>query len=395
MISVDEANKILKSTECSFGIEEIPISKSAGRILAKDIEASSDVPPFNRVMMDGIAVRFDEVAIGKPFKVKGILGAGEQHPDHNEFLEIMTGAFMPSNLDTVIPYEHLVIDNQTFTINQPFNKGQNVHLRATDARIGDCLVEHESPIGPAEIATAASMGNMHLQVYRRPICSILNTGNELVSIEQATSPFQIRASNGIAISAAISSFVESVNSSIIHDEIHTLKTSISKAFDESDVIIITGGVSAGKFDHVPVVLKELGVEILFHKVSQKPGKPILFGKKRDKIIFALPGNPVSSLMCTYAYVIPWIKKNTGFKNAFEFNVVRLKNIYSKKGSLSFYLPVCLKIEEGSLWANPIKNNGSGDFAGLTKADGWFLIPSDLNEVADGFLGKYIPFKPMV
>lgn len=395
MISVDEANKILKSTEFSFGIEEIPISKGAGRILAKDIEASSDLPPFNRVMMDGIAVRFDEVAIGKPFRVKGILGAGEQHPDHNEFLEIMTGAFMPSNLDTVIPYEHLVLVDQTFTINQPFKKGQNVHPQATDARIGDCLVATESFIGPAEIATAASMGYTHLQVYKRPTCSILNTGNELVSIDQPTGPFQIRASNGIAISAAIYNFVESINSYVIHDEIHALTTSVSKALDESDVIIITGGVSAGKFDHVPVVLKELGVEILFHKVSQKPGKPMLFGKKENKVIFALPGNPVSSLMCTYAYVIPWIKMNIGFKNAFEFNVVRLKNTYSKKGSLSFYLPVCLKIEDGTLWANPIKNNGSGDFAGLTKADGWFLIPSDLNEVADEFLGKYIPFKPMV
>ncbi len=394
MISINQAFEAIMNTERTFGEEKIYLEKASGRILAEQIIATSDLPPFNRVMMDGVAVKADTVKVNTSFPVGKIIAAGNTDPLIDMPCEIMTGAVMPSTLDTVIPYEHIKLESGICTILQDFKKGQNVHLRSSDSKEGDILISAHTKLCAAEIGVAASMGYSTVRVFQKPRVVILTSGDELVEVGVLPNSAQIRASNGFAISSAITPFSEVIEIKIVSDKIELLFNSITHALEKCDILIITGGVSAGKYDYIPEVLKSLAAEILFHKIAQKPGKPMLFATRGNQVIFGLPGNPVSCLMCTHAYIIPWIKKNTKYNTGTIWNKLPLAEDYYKKGGLTFFLPVRLSISEGAVVAHPVKNNGSGDFASLVDVHGWFVIPEEMNEVKKGFKGHFIPLKPL-
>lgn len=399
-ISVKEAEKIILSQQKDFGTETISFRNALGRVLAQDIRADRDLPPFNRVAMDGIAIKYEAFEKGiRTFKTVAVQAAGEEPKDIvgiDECIEIMTGAPLPSTTDTIIRYEDLQIKNGEAHVQvETINKGQNIHWKASDKKKDEVLIAANSMVTPSAISVVASVGLNQLLVKKLPKTAIISTGDEVVDIDDKPSPYQIRNSNAYAIEAVLKQ--HSISPTLLHlpDDEKTIRQQLQQALEEFDVLILTGGVSMGKFDYVPKVLEELSVQLLFYKVQQRPGKPFWFGHYNHKLIFAFPGNPVSSFLCLHRYFLLWVK------NCFQLSSPNLYAVLSDdvefKLELTYFLQVRLKMtEEGKLLAEPIKGNGSGDFASLTEADAFMELPSDKSFFRKGEVYKIWPVnKPFI
>ena len=392
MISVNEAFEIICNQTISGKPRRVALLDSIGKKLAEDVFADTDLPPFNRVMMDGIAVRHEELDTYNRFKIQGIQAAGKS----NQFdlisghcIEIMTGAMLPPSFDTVIPYEDITIESGFATINiQPKKKQANVHLQGTDFKKGEVLITRDTCVSPAEIGILASVGISEPLILNAPSIAIISTGDELVDITETPKSFQIRKSNVFAIQAALKKqvFLEST-AFHVSDESNDIKQKLKEILESFDIVILSGGVSKGKFDLIPEMLNELGVKQLFHRIKQKPGKPFWFGASENNLVFALPGNPVSTLVCCYRYVIPFLR-NQLLNTSLEFELKSIECDYVKKGSLTYFLPIVLS-ETG---VTPADGNGSGDFAHLANVDGWIEIPEEINDIKKGDTFRYLPFR---
>ena len=414
MLSVQEAENIvlqhkitLDTAPSEFLREGVLLMKSLGRILAEDLIADRDFPPFDRVTMDGIAIRFQDFKNGqRTFAVRGIQAAGAppltaQHPTGMGIcLEVMTGAMLPEETDTVIRYEDLHIEHGLAEILiETIDFQQNLHFKGIDRKLGDALILRGRKISSAEIATAATIGKTHLQVLKLPKIAIVSTGDELVNIAHTPLPYQIRRSNVYAIAAMLETEFK-IKSQLFHfnDNKELIFKGLKKVLSKFDIVILSGAVSEGKFDFVPKVLDELGVEKLFHKVAQRPGKPFWFGKFKDKsVIFALPGNPVSTFLCAYRYVVPFLKQSYELSTlhyplSIEYAVLSEKVVF--KPNLTYFLPVKLTYTEGGIMeAKPLAGHGSGDLANLNDADGFLELPQigDVFEKGEAFpLIRYRP-----
>ncbi|MCX8489816.1 MAG: molybdopterin molybdotransferase MoeA [Cyclobacteriaceae bacterium] len=395
MVSVPEATSIILSRLFQPKITKINLNECLGKILAEPIVADRDFPPFDRATMDGIALAFDSYQNGVTnFKIESIQAAGEPRKKLNSSsfcIEIMTGAMLPDGTDTIIPYEQIEIRNEYATINtKQVVKGQNIHLQGSDAKKNNQLLETGTVISPAEIALLASIGKTSVPVVSAPKIVIISTGNELIDIDQIPAPHQIRKSNSYALQAALAEL--GMASELLHlaDDLEQLKTETKQALLDFDVLLLSGGVSKGKFDFVPSVLESLGVHKLFHQVSQKPGKPMWVGTLGNKFVFALPGNPVSTFLCFHRYVRPWLLLSLGTKP------VTSKAILSKdfvfKGGITYFLQVKLANMDGRLMANPIVGGGSGDFVNLKDVDGFLELPSEKSSFNEGEAYPFIPFR---
>ncbi|MEM6723599.1 MAG: molybdopterin molybdotransferase MoeA, partial [Bacteroidota bacterium] len=282
MITVAEATDIVLSNTLSLGTETVPLAESLGRILAESFNADRDFPPFNRVTMDGIAILFSAFEDGtRAFPIQSTAPAGEvQQTLHNpkDCIECMTGAVLPNGCDTVIRYEDLTIENGTATINlDVLTWGQNVHKKGEDRQQGSQIVERGKKISPAEIGVGATIGKPEVEVMKTPSVLIISTGDELVNVDQTPAPHQIRSSNGHTIRAACAPYGLQIDEVHLLDDYETIKNKIAGYLDQYQVLILSGGVSKGKFDYVPGALAELKAEKLFHRVAQRPGKPFWFG----------------------------------------------------------------------------------------------------------------------
>ena len=255
----------------------------------------------------------------------------------------MTGAMLPIGCDTVIPYENISVAREIATMKvEALEKGQSIHPRAQDAKRHDNLLMPGRLITTAEIALFASVGWLEAEVYAFPKVAIISTGTELVDVHDKPLPHQIRRSNSHALQAALTTL--RCPSDIFHltDHYNTMEKELQKIFINHEIIILTGGVSKGKLDFVPDVLKEIGVEQHFHHVSQKPGKPFWFGSSKKQIVFALPGNPVSTFLCFYRYIKPWILKSNGIEKPFEKTI--LAQDFNFTTDLTYFLQVKIKNE---------------------------------------------------
>ncbi|MBL7826233.1 MAG: molybdopterin molybdotransferase MoeA, partial [Saprospiraceae bacterium] len=318
MLSVSEALKIILEHRGGFGSEPIEFLRARGRVLGAPIVADRDIPPYNRVAMDGIAIRFEEYKGGcRQFDILGVVGAGEQGPETvptSGCVEIMTGAALPPLFDTVIPYEHIDIQNgRAEILALQVKSGQNVHWKASDKPKGAVLALPGKVIGTVEMSVAASVGASMVHVKRLPKVAVFSSGNELVEVHELPNAFQIRRSNVFAIHAGLQSYsIEATYFHLSDDELN-IRTQLAEALNNFDVLILSGGISAGKFDYIPEVLVALGVQKKVHKVKQRPGKPFWFGvTQSQKPVFALPGNPISTLVCFLKYVRPWLDISLGF-----------------------------------------------------------------------------------
>ena len=388
MISISEATDIVLQNKSTFGLERIPLRQAYGRVLSEDLRADRDFPPFTRVTMDGIAITYQSFADGqRSFPIDGIQAAGAvqrslDNPQH--CLEVMTGAILPIGTDTVVRYEDLEMsDGQAKILVDTIKKGQNAHPKGSDRSTGELIIPANRRISPGEVGVAATVGKDLIQVRRLPNTLIIYTGDELVGVNETPLVHQIRTSNVYAIDSILSGW--NIEADMLHliDEKDQIRKELSRCLEEYDLIVLSGGVSKGKYDFVPEILEELGVQKRFHRVKQRPGKPFWFGHTEHTTVFALPGNPVSSFMCTYRYLIPWLRQSLGLI-PFPPAYATLSEPFSFKPDLTYFLQVKLVSEsDGQLLASPVAGRGSGDLANLADADGLLELPAEQENFAVG------------
>ncbi|RSC94918.1 molybdopterin molybdotransferase MoeA [Tenacibaculum singaporense] len=377
MITVEEAKHIILENTQDFGIEEIPFLEAVGRVLKEDIVADRDFPPFNRVAMDGIAInhRFFEHGI-RDFKIEGIQAAGspQQTLDNAaNCYEVMTGAVLPNNTDTVIRYEDVDINTLVATITiDEIKEGQNIHTQGSDKSEGTILIKKNTIISAAEIGVLATVGKATVKVAKQPKVMIVSTGDELVDVNENPLDHQIRRSNVYTLVSLLNDLKITAKTAHITDEKQILKENIASFLQEYDVLLFSGAVSKGKFDFLPEVLDELGVKKLFHRVSQRPGKPFWAGVTDNCNVFAFPGNPVSTFVNCLVYFYPWYYKSVGVQQ--EKQTATLAKDITFKPNLSCFMQVNLTSKNGQVYATPIQGNGSGDLASLVDADGFIELP---------------------
>lgn len=396
MVSVAEATAIIHQHALKPTKESVKAENLEGRILAESIKADRDFPPFDRVAMDGIAIRFESYEGGwRDFLVEGTQPAGQPRltlKDHRNCIEAMTGAMLPIGCDTVIPYEEVTIFNKLAKVkSQNVTRGQAIHGRAHDAKRGEELLSPGMLLSPAEVALLVTVGRAEAQVYSFPPTAIISTGNELVDVHDQPQPHQIRRSNSYALQAALTTLGCRPQLFHLTDERNAMERELSKIFTQFELIILTGGVSKGKFDFVPAVMEELGVEKKFHQVSQRPGKPFWFGVTKKQAIFALPGNPVSSFLCFYRYIRPWLLSNMGLSHHFGSAV--LAESFEFDLPLTYFVQVRTEMKSGKLLAYTIPGGGSGDFANLKNVDGFLELPLGVKSFPAGEAYPFIPFRP--
>jgi molybdopterin molybdotransferase len=380
MITVEEAQKIIIDTTSRAKTQKVPISQSNQRVLAEDIYASRNQPPFDRVTMDGIAINSESMTT--EYIIQGVQAAGQPQLElinKSMCIEVMTGAVLPQNTDCVIPYENIKIERDTKTAKvdiEDIISMNNIHKQSSDYKEGDLLVKTGTVITSPVCAVIASQGNSSVTVYKLPTIAIISTGSELIDLDQQVLPYQIFMSNSYAIESELKRFgINNIKKIHIPDNKKETESQIQEALNEFDIIILTGGVSKGKFDYIPDTLTELGVKRNFHKVSQKPGKPMWYGTKENKQVFALPGNPASCLVCLRRYVIPALEKQTNKKSAPTF--CRLKKQITFKKNFTLFAAVKAEFNtNGNLEAEPVINNGSGDFYAVGQSTGFIELPPD-------------------
>ncbi len=396
MISVSEALKIMQDRPYLFDQEVIGLGQACGRVLLKSIHADRDFPPFNRVMMDGIAIRHQDYVSGQtkfPITMTIAAGQGQQHiQGQGTAVEIMTGAVMPEGLDTVIRYEDLTIDDGTATImTSQVVKGANVHPRAFDRSGGSLIVKAPTTISPAEIGVAATVGSSRVTVAKMPHVAVVSTGDELVPIDQVPLPHQIRASNAPTIAAMLEKMGCSSVQVHLMDDREWVREKLASLLKEYSVILLIGGSSKGKFDYVPQTLRELGVTECFYRVKQRPGKPFMFGTYgQNQFVFALPGNPVSAFICMQYYFTYWMGVSLGLKHVLP-NAALTESVEFKP-DLTYFLQARIVNQDATLKAIPVRGHGSGDLANLADADAFLIMPRGQSDFPAGSIYPFISYR---
>lgn len=396
MVSVAEATRLIQQQGYRPATERVKIEDAVGRVLAEPVKADRDFPPFDRVAMDGIAVNYEAIAAGwEGFRVEGLQPAGQPRltlKNDKNCIEVMTGAMLPIGCDTVIRYEDVTVVHEMAKLKiRSVTRGQHVHPRAQDAKRGDTILSPGVQLSPGEIALLAAVGWLECAVHRFPKTAIVSTGDELVDIHDRPLPHQIRRSNSYALRAALQ--VLGCPADLFHlpDDQNVMEPQLEKLLKTYELIILSGGVSKGKFDKVPAALKTVGVQTIFHQVSQKPGKPLLFGTTARQVIFGLPGNPVSSFLCFYRYIRPWVLQAMGMTIP-DKQAVLVESVDLKNQDLTHFLQVTVKQEDGKLMAYPIPGGGSGDLVNLRQVTGFLEIPPGTSPAQKGAVFPFISFR---
>ncbi|MGV3587809.1 MAG: molybdopterin molybdotransferase MoeA [Adhaeribacter sp.] len=405
MITVAEATRLIQENTITLPITEVALTEANGCVLRENIYADRDFPPFHRVSMDGIAIQFASFQAGEDtFGIEGIQLAGvpaQRLEQLDNCLEVMTGAILPGNTDTVIRYEDLKIFERNgiryaHVFAAPKGRMQNVHQRGSDRQAADLLIPAGTLLSPAEIAVIATVGKTTVQVTQPPRIAIISTGDELVAITEMPLPHQIRQSNSYMLQAALQEQGVKAERFHLRDDKADLLAELKNLLSRFDALILSGGVSKGKADFVPEVLTELGVQKLFHEVAQRPGKPFWFGRVANgPVVFALPGNPVSTFVCFYKYVRPWVQASFGAPAALTPKAILQEETVFRL-DLTYFLPVKVAVgSSGMLVANPVHMGGSGDFAALLSADGFLELPPKQNTFSAGEVYVFYGFRKLI
>jgi molybdopterin molybdotransferase len=372
-----------------FAAEDVALAEASGRILRQTVVAERDQPPFDRVTMDGIAISYVSLTEGKQrFTIQGTQQAGDPVQtleDKTNCIEIMTGAVMPNNADCVIPVERITVEDGVAEVEAAYGAEPNqfIHRQGSDHRKGTEVLTAGCVISPMDIAIIASCGLETVSVSKRPTISVISTGNELVPPGKPIEDHQVRLSNAPALVAMLQGlgFVLTEHEHLA-DEPELLENRLAAHLGRSSVLILSGGVSMGKADFVPAVLANLGVELVFHKISQRPGLPMWFGIGPEKqAVFALPGNPVSTLVCCRQYVLPALLLASGRTPRATETAVLAEDV-TFRPKLTCFLPVRLRANaDGRLSAQPVPTNTSGDFTSLSGTDGYVELDREIDEFA--------------
>lgn len=382
-------------TPLQVASETVPLEEALGRVLAEQIRASRDYPPFDRSARDGYAVRsadvqgshavlecVGEVAAGAYFE-------GEIKP--GKCAAIMTGAPLPSGADAVVMIEATTKQNERVEIHQAVRADENVVPKASEARAGSLVLDCGTRLRADAIGVLAANGHTHVEVFRKPRVAILPTGNELVSASVEPEWFQIRDSNASSLAAqVIEAGGEPWQLGIARDSDEDLKSLISKGL-QADLLLVSGGVSVGKYDLVEHVLEGLGGEFYFRGASIRPGRPVVFGRIGEKFFFGLPGNPVSTLVTFMLFVRPVL--NTLAGGAFEepvFLRARLASPRAGKKDLTVFVPAYTRMRDGEPFVEPAAWQGSGDIVNFTAADCLMVFQPGQTSVDEGAWVDVLP-----
>jgi len=391
MLSVAEAFARVLATARPLPSETVPLPRAAGRVLADTLVADRDFPPFNRVAMDGIAVAHAAWAAGQTvFDIEHTQYAGApSQPLHSPTaaVEVMTGAMLPPGTDVVIRYEDLLLTGTRATVQIPAPEapGVNIHHQAADRRRGEVLLPPGTRLGPAELAVAATVGAAKVAVTRAARLAVVSTGDELVGIDKTPLPHQIRRSNAYALQALFGQAGADVSLFHLPDALDELRDGLTKIIGAGfDAVVLSGAVSKGRADHLPRLLRELGVREIFHEVNQRPGKPLWFGAHpAGPVVFGLPGNPVSTFLTACRYVRPWLRAvqrpaPDSAPRADEGPAPAVLTVDIQfKPQLAHFVPVRLSVDEqGRRLASPLRVGGSGDLTGLVGATAFLELPPE-------------------
>ncbi|NEU05738.1 molybdopterin molybdotransferase MoeA [Clostridium senegalense] len=401
MITIEEALKIIKEETKIIGLERVDIISSLNRVLAEDIYSKDILPPFDKSAMDGYAIKFEdttvcESAINAELDIVGLIRAGEYYEDElkqGQAIKIMTGAPVPKSANAVIQIEKVECKENKLIISDVVKKDTNIIKMGEEINVGDLAIPKGKVIRPTEIGFLASLGYSKVLTYKTPKIAIISTGDELLNIDEVLEKGKIRNSNEYSLMALCKNLdLEFISLGIASDKKEVLKGKITEGLESADIVITSGGVSAGDFDFVEDVLEEIGAKINFTSVAIKPGKPVTFATVKDKFFFGLPGNPLSLITTFEEFVKPAIKNISGF-NKIEDDMISVlaASKFKARNNRRKYIYVNITEKEGIYYANDLGNQCSNHLMTMSKANGIIIMNEDVREinVGDKVYGKFI------
>ena len=391
MLSYEQArNKVIEEIGKRTGpraTAAVSVWDALGLVLAQEIKTDREYPPFDRSTRDGYAVRAKEATPGAKLKCVGEIKAGDTVREAlapGTCVQIMTGAAVPAGADAVVMIEHTQREEDVVRFERAAQAGQNIVPRGSEAAAGQTILTTGMRLGYAELALAAQVGAVELQCAKRPRVAILSTGDEVVLVDETPGEFQIRNSNSVSLAAQVRiAGGEAVVLGNAADRVEDLGEKIERGLKE-DALVLSGGVSMGKYDLVETVLKAMGAEFFFDAVAIRPGKPAVFGMCQGKPVFGLPGNPVSTMVTFELFVAPAIDLLSGAKaRALPLVEARLGEAMKEKPGLAHFLPARVEWSGGAPVVKALKWQGSGDIAALAKANCFLVVPADKEKIEAG------------
>ena len=391
MTTVDEALAIVRRT-CSAGpAEKTPLREALGRVAASDVRTDVDWPPFDASAMDGYAVRVADAAGSRALAERsGLVAAGDLPPAplaRGEAVRVMTGAPLPPGTEAVVPVENVRRENRSVTALAAPHAGEHVRRRGESIRSGQVLVARGSRLGPPEIALSALAGADPIEAHVRPRVTIAVTGSELVPASQRPGPGQLRDSNGPMLAALCRARgAVAATRAAVADEDGAVGNLFAQAGGGEDLLVTSGGVSAGDLDLLPAEAEKAGFEILFHGLAMRPGKPVAFGRRGQTLWLGLPGNPVSSSVCFHLFGTTALDALEGLaRPGPSFASAVLAKDVGVKGRRETYRDAVVESRDGALHATPLETLGSHDLAAHARANALLRIPAEAERLARGSL----------
>lgn len=388
MLPVAEALEIVLARTPALGTEPVALGECLGRVLAEDVVADVDLPPFDRSMMDGYALRAADVAAGETaLELAGQVRAGQHEAPAvtpGRAVQVMTGAPVPPGADAVQQVEKTRAEPPRVVILAPVAPGQNIAPRGSETRAGDRVLEAGVTIDPPAIAVLASFGRSQVQVGRRPRVAVLVTGDELVDASERPRGAQIRNSNGYAVAAqAARAGALVVPLGVVPDDLERISEAVRRGLD-CDVLVVSGGVSEGVYDLVEPALARFGVEIAFTRVAIKPGAPLVFGCRGRGLVFGLPGNPVSAQVTFDVFVRAALLRLQGARLTSRPHVeAELLGPVRNRSRRAAYVPVRLAFVDGRWGARPLRSAGSADVVAHARANALAILGAEREQAEAG------------
>jgi molybdopterin molybdotransferase len=385
MITADEALELVLARVAGAGVVELPVEAAVGHVLAEDVVAAEDVPPFDRAMMDGFAVAIGDA--GRTVRVAGQVAAGHESGQGvapGAAVEIMTGAPCPPGTNAVVPVEDVRREGDSVALPTLVASGQHVQRRGSIRAAGAVTAAAGEPLTTLVLANLAAFGRATVRVARRPSVAVITTGDELVAPGAERRGGAIRDSNGPMLRAmARASHAGSVATRHAADDEAALAEALA-ASAAADVVVLTGGVSAGRYDLVPGAAQAAGFEPVFHKVAQKPGKPLFFAVAGRRLLFGLPGNPRSSHFCFHRYVAAALRVGSGREPRGPTGVGALAAPLAVTSKRESWIPLHATVDEGgSVRLEPFAEHGSADIFSTTRANAYARFEPGRHDLATG------------
>ncbi len=375
MISVTEARNIILNHLPERKTVLLPLSEAAGLVTSYEVIAGTDIPGFPQSSMDGYALKFKNKDL--PLEISGEMAAGTTTAleiKNGQASRIFTGAPLPEGADTVVMQEKVTLENQRLVIHdENLSQGLNVRPKGSEVKQGAVAMAAGTALSPAAIGFLAGIGKDQVEVYRPPVVAVILTGNELQDPGKELAFGQVYEANSYQLKTALEKTgVKEIHIFRAEDDPEILRQILEQALEVSDMVLLNGGVSVGDYDFVTRAAEHCGIEEKFHKIRQKPGKPLFFGTKGEKLVFGLPGNPSSSLTCFYEYVLPAVEQLSGLKNSIQKLQAVVTHDYTKPAGLTHFLKAFY--EEGTV--TPLHAQESYRLHSFAQANCFLVLPEE-------------------